>query len=1248
MWLLILTTCVALNYAQSNYLTDTNLGPVLSSPGTMSSVLVFLDIHQHYDGNSCSDPDWTIYEMALTLQYKANKQLDSGIEIYDTCGSKTRVAEIIRYRLAPSSCDYIIANLSSISGVISYSSQEINKLLHTHFDQLLLILGEGHTDDIVFKSSGDVYLEISSLHNVQMMLPLMNQLNWTYVTLIYDDHPDSLQKKTLFQTLADDNDICIQSSLMFEDFTQILDQSVDDIKTDGMIIIANQLWHRSQIVAMATTDENGGKIGQPLTGILFEDAYSADDEITQYVANDLWNMTSLNDITKEYYMSVFGCTYVNENVSTDIVCDAIPQISIETHFNQVTKTRLFQVFNQAFSFQESVTNSMNLKNCTNYHRLCFNEAEMVPSASIRVVNASVTETTFQTKAIFVHKDNKTEEETFQTIDFIDVNPPVAAWLGNVSDIVQPSVCKSWCPSCWVTKCSSASNQDIFDGEYVYIPGDVLITGLLPRSERWNKVFGDGVCSGIKTTGNVDILSDAFLYAVLTAQTRYQDLLPDATFGVLLFDTCDDMKRASQILLNFESCQYNFKVDEGASRPSPVLVPSYVIVGQEKSVPNDLFELDKLTFALDDYGNIQGNSGAFYDSSVYNFEAVVHFLNNASLSYVGVVTSGSDKSNNLKTLHELSASKNICIEYHETLSSTNLADVIDVIQESSASVVLVFAEAGDVDRLFRSLTTRPFVKTWILMETRQTWLDITSFPLPLGSVVFHRQGKQNRMFDIYLNNILKGNSSNKSITNPWFDSSTFSADTQTLVQASDVIKTVDITLDTLQRAVKSVCGNSSTTLCKEFLDQGPIEMIKEMTNVWFTYQEEMIKITTNDEMYENYIISNLQTNGLVEVGRWLDQQLIMSPDKLKSYSSKGSVLPEFRESYCFSSRCTCVNINSTTGDSSTDENIVLDYEMAYKANTGEFQKDLWVLIVVIIAGTGSLITLFLMIYIMCKVCAGALVRRYLALGLLLLVAMVFLFLSVLPFLFSPSENVCGMRFFAHGFSYALCFGVILAKMMTLRDYRYIGLGGEISRINQLLTVFFIISVQIAIGVQWWVLRSPVVFTETLRMEIDGTLQNVTFYACDFVREDFISYHSYVIFLVVLCCLYGLSVRRETKNMKEARLLLICSWVCLIFWIAVIVTLIILDRKYLEAICSIGILANALTMMVVIYLPKLTAISRLKYEVSENNMRKENGYKLDTDFQYERPYSLPGTLRSSITDKALTYPRSLATFDTSLSY
>lgn len=387
-----------------------------------------------------------------------------------------------------------------------------------------------------------------------------------------------------------------------------------------------------------------------------------------------------------------------------------------------------------------------------------------------------------------------------------------------------------------------------------------------------------------------------------------------------------------------------------------------------------------------------------------------------------------------------------------------------------------------------------------------------------------------------------------------------------------------------------------------------------------------------------------------MGQWLDGHLILSKERIKSFNRLNAELSTVRPSVCYSPPCLCSNINTTNNNSDGTTKVALDEELGYVDSSGEFEPELWKIIVVIIAGSGLFVTLILFLYILCKVCSGSLMRRYLIIGVPLLFATIFLFLSILPFVFTPNEEVCGMRYFAHGFSYSLCFASLLAKMMSLRDYKLVGLGGNVSRVNQLLGVLFMASVQIAIGVQWWVLRTPVVLTEVMTQQIRGEVLQTTYYACDFKRGDFIAYHTYVLFLLVLCCLYSIGIRRDAKDSKDvsARVLTVCSWFCLLLWIAIIVTLLVLDRGLLEAVCAIGLLSNALSVLVIVFLPTVSHISRLKYDVSNQSKRQENGYKLDPDFQFERPYSLPGTLHSAVTDKTLTYPRSLATFDTSLSY
>ncbi|XP_045164140.2 LOW QUALITY PROTEIN: uncharacterized protein LOC123528469 [Mercenaria mercenaria] len=1232
-----------------------SFAPFLSSPGN-ASILVFLDIHRSYHGDTCADADWSIFELAHSLHWKAEQDNLTGIEIYDTCSSQRRVYDIVRQRLAPESC--LTEIYPSVSGVISHSSQPINDILTNSFDSVHVVIDDGvPVENDIAWTNGQMYVELASRINIEILAHFLQTLNWTYVTVLSDNHTQSRLEHDIFTLMADDLNICIQFSQIITDWVT---DDIPPVKTDGVILFANDLSDlksvierlpKASAVAIATHDRRTSEFRFVHKGIVLFDSFGHNEEFSEYMTSSLWNQTTLSNLSIQYYLTNHNCSYINLSISNQISCAGSEEM--RAYFNSFTSLRLMHVFHETLELVTKIAKEMMEKNCTNYQRSCFDTADVNKLSSYLKMGNNQTlvqKPPYNVTLTLLSGGNVQKADVFSTTTFTNISQDVHSWIDGASDSFPSSLCTTWCPSCQRSKCNSVSSKVEFQGGYFYVPGDILITGMLPFSRQWDKTSVGKICSGMRLDNYFDARSEAFLYALLSAHARYPDWLQNISIGALLFDTCSDSNRASQILLNFESCMYAFERTNNNWKPSPTIVPAYVVVGNDEAFMGETKAVDKLAVGVNDHGSIYRNDKIMFKSSAFNFEILMNFLHNMNLSYVGLVTSFASDNLNIQNLFETAKSSNVCIPYHGVIAADN-SGLLDNIKKSTANVVIIFATSADVGTFFRSLTTRNIVRTWILIETRENWLDISAFPLfPLGSVIFSPQRKQNPLFNMHLDNLLDSKPLNVTTNNPWMDrykqgKSKNDVTPETRMQASDVIKSVDISLEAISKAVESVCGNESNGLCPEFAETGGKEVLRALDDMWTIDTEGTNVLSTGNPDYQSYVIINIQEGGNVEVGSWVDHQLSLDQKKLRSYDSKNNPLSEFRKSYCF----VYSKINITANESDTAQIRQLDYEMGYKNSSAKFKKDLWVLIVVIIAGTGSLMTILLMIYIMCKVCSGALVRRYLALGILLLIGMVFLFLSVLPFLFTPSENVCGMRYFAHGFSYAFCFGIILTKMMTLRDYRYIGLGGEISRINQMLTVFFITSVQVAIGVQWWVLRTPVVYSELILEagEMDA-LQETTYYACDFVRKDFVSYHSYVIFLLVLCCFYSLSVRKETKNMKEARLLLICSWFCLALWIGIIVTIMVLDRKYLEAICAIGILGNALSMVVFIYLPKLTAISRLKYEVSEQNVHKENGYKLDTDFQFERPYSLPGTLHSSITDKALTYPRSLATFDTSLSY
>lgn len=189
-------------------------------------------------------------------------------------------------------------------------------------------------------------------------------------------------------------------------------------------------------------------------------------------------------------------------------------------------------------------------------------------------------------------------------------------------------------------------------------------------------------------------------------------------------------------------------------------------------------------------------------------------------------------------------------------------------------MVVFSSADDIDALFVYLTSKSVVKTWVLVESRENWLTPDDYPLQLGTIVLERQNKQDGDFNSHISQRYSGNTLNSDSSNSWLNIYKTARESQnmqspildglTLIQASDVIRAVDISLAVLNEATRKLCGNSSR-LCQEFLTNGPEQVTREMQDVWFENQADDAKMDATTTAYDNYVITNLQTTGYKEVG-----------------------------------------------------------------------------------------------------------------------------------------------------------------------------------------------------------------------------------------------------------------------------------------------------------------------------------------------------------------------------------------------
>ena len=68
-------------------------------------------------------------------------------------------------------------------------------------------------------------------------------------------------------------------------------------------------------------------------------------------------------------------------------------------------------------------------------------------------------------------------------------------------------------------------------------------------------------------------------------------------------------------------------------------------------------------------------------------------------------------------------------------------------------------------------------------------------------------------------------------------------------------------------------------------------------------------------------------------------------------------------------------------------------------------------------------------------------------------------SVAPWLLPPNELTCAMRHFLHPLAMVHCISILLVKAMQLRSIAFVGLGGKISQLNQLVCLLFMLLVQV---------------------------------------------------------------------------------------------------------------------------------------------------------------------------------------------
>ena len=238
---------------------------------------------------------------------------------------------------------------------------------------------------------------------------------------------------------------------------------------------------------------------------------------------------------------------------------------------------------------------------------------------------------------------------------------------------------------------------------------------------------------------------------------------------------------------------------------------------------------------------------------------------------------------------------------------------------------------------------------------------------------------------------------------------------------------------------------------------------------------------------------------------------------------------------------------------------------------------WTLVVLAVAIAGTCAALWMFIYVLIKMCDKTLTGNQ-TMGLILLIGVTALFASVVPWLLPPNEMICMLRHFLHPFIMVLCFAILLVKAMQLRSLVSVGLGGTIPQINQIVSLVFMLLVQVVIAGEWYATNSP------LTVVINGGYPE-----CDVSKNKFLLLHLYPSVLLLLSFFYGISVVKIKRNFNEGRWITCATVFIIPIFAAWSLVYYFAPVPFHDPSVAVSIVAVAGILLSAIFIPKMHTIA-----------------------------------------------------------
>ncbi|XP_014350145.2 G-protein coupled receptor family C group 6 member A [Latimeria chalumnae] len=785
------------------------------------------------------------------------------------------------------------------------------------------------------------------------------------------------------------------------------------------------------------------------------------------------------------------------------------------------------------------------------------------------------------------------------------------------------------------------------------PGDVIIGGIFPVHTEVLNLSPERPeapkCVGFDVRGF--LLSLAMIHAIKTINNS--TLLPNIKLGYEIYDTCSEATMAARVVLKMladpsnHSVPFQCNYTDYKPRIKAVVGATYSEIAITVSRMLNLQLIPQVSSSST--AEILSDKNRYpsfvrtVPHDLYQTRAMAQLIGQSGWNWIGVIYTDDDYGRfAIESFISEATKQNICIAFQEVLPAYLSDDLVHsrikqtskkVADEKRVNVVVVFAKAAHVSKLFEDLIQMKVNKTWIASDSWSRSSKVFSVPnvSKVGKVIgFTFRSGNISTFHNYLKKLkIDYNSDNRFIREfKMLVSNCSDAEESDLCRCNSVssqdnpsvhecfmssaepafVYSTLLAVKSVAHAIKDLCKVDN---CNNSFEFAPWQLLNAIKKVNFTDDGRSIYFQKGDSNLGYDVIIWKAVGGTIDPSNIVAEynlekqdfffeneakkQELKSLQKIQSNCSD-ECKPGERKTTAQSPHTCCYDCevcsenqftNETDMDHCLDCNNKTHWSPVNSSTcfekTTEFLKwsDWYAIVLVAISALGIVLAL----------AVGALFAKNLntpvvkasggPLCFIILICLCLSFVSAMFFIGNPIDFQCKIRQVLFGISFSLCVSCILLKSFKiLIAFNFdLTIQKRLKRLyNPYIIVIICTGIQVIICIAWLVSDGPHVYENHLIPKI------ILLECSEGSNVGFGLMLGYIAVLALICFIFAFKGRKLPESYNEAKFITFGMLIYFISWISFVPVYVTTFGKYLPAVEMIVILISNYGILCCHFFPK----------------------------------------------------------------